>query len=108
MAVRGKVGVDQELQLDEDYTVTVNCVEKSDKSNADGTIDRTFKCQLFATSSEAENIDDIKKESGPSLSQRQRAALFVYYKQENIQVPFDKYYELYMTKEIEKIKEKLN
>lgn len=107
LAVRGKVGLANELTLDSDYTVTVTCVEISDKSNSDGSIDRIFKCQLFAPA-EFDGEEVTTTNGGKSLSERQRSALFVYWKECTDQkVPFNKYYELYMEKKIEDIKEKL-
>jgi len=107
MSVRGKVGLATELELDNDYTVTVTCMGVEDKSNADSTIDRTFKCQLFAPE-EFDGQEITTTGEGKTLSQRLRNCLFVYWKECTPQtVPFDKYYELYMDKKINEIKEKL-
>lgn len=108
MAVRGKVGLANQLELDNDYTVTVTCISKEDKSNSDGSVDRTFKCQLFAP--EQFDGEEVQTEQGgKSLSQRQRSALFVFWNEKTDKiVPFEKYYELYMEKKIDEIKEKLD
>jgi len=106
MSVRGKVGLAQELELDSDYTVTVTCLSEELKSNSDGSFDKVYKCQLFAPEEfDGEEVDTNK--GGKSLSERQRSALFVYWKQEKIDIPFSKYYEIYMEKKIDEIKEKI-
>lgn len=107
MSVRGKVGLAQELELDNDYTVTVTCVEQADKSNSDGSIDRTFKCQLFAPE-QFDGQEVTTTGEGKTLSQRLRNCLFVYWKEVTDQkVPFDRYYEAFMEKKMAEIKEKL-
>jgi hypothetical protein len=109
MAVRGKVGLTNELELDHDYTVTVACEKKEDSSNADGSVDRTFKCKLFLPEPTDHNIDDWKELAGKSRSLRHRNLLFRYWENKTDKsVPFEKYYDLYYDKKDQEIIDKLD
>lgn len=106
ISVRGKTGTITDLNMGDDVTVTVTVVEISDRDNNNGTVDRTFKCQLFAPEEWDGKTVELKR-GKMSLSQEQRWELQRYWEEKTDKsVPFNMYYSKYMQKKIDEIREK--
>lgn len=106
IAVRGKTAIAEELELDQDVTVTVCVQEIADKSLNDGTVDRTYRAVLFAP--DEWDGKKITVKQGKTPSQKLRAVLFLLWKQLSVEEPFDTWYAKKMEDIIEKFKEKLS
>lgn len=106
LAIRGKIAIAEELNLDDDVTVTVCVQEISDKSLNDGTVDRTYRAVLFAPD-EFDGKDITKQPGKMTLSQEQRWELYCGWKEKTDQsIPFEKFYQSYMRRKIDEIREK--
>lgn len=106
--VRGKVATSEDLKLGQDIEVTVTVEKSEDADNNDGTVDRTYKCKLFAPEGGWADKVEVKK-GGKSHSQRLREVLFVYYTTVLNKSPdtFNQYYDSVMEKKIQEVKDKL-
>ena len=104
--IRGKSDIEQELSSGDDVTITVTVTDVNDHDNNDGTLDRTYKAELFVPAEWDGKVVNLKG-GKMSLSQEQRWELFRYWEEKTDQkIPFEKYYQAYMRKKIDEVIEK--